>query len=46
MGSLANRNTFLIDPKGVIRKVYLNVNPIRTAPKCWRRSRNSEYASE
>jgi peroxiredoxin Q/BCP len=24
---LANRNTFLIDPKGVIRKVYLKVNP-------------------
>ncbi len=24
---LANRNTFLIDPKGVIRKVYVNVNP-------------------
>ena len=27
MGTLANRNTFLIDPKGVIRKVYLNVKP-------------------
>jgi peroxiredoxin Q/BCP len=27
MGSLANRNTFLIDPKGVIRKVYVNVKP-------------------
>ena len=27
MGSLASRNTFLIDPKGVIRKVYLNVKP-------------------
>ena len=27
MGQLANRNTFLIDPKGVIRKVYLNVKP-------------------
>jgi thioredoxin-dependent peroxiredoxin len=24
---VANRNTFLIDPKGVIRKVYLNVSP-------------------
>lgn len=24
---LANRNTFLIDPNGVIRKIYLNVNP-------------------
>ncbi len=24
---LANRNTFLIDPHGVIRKVYVNVNP-------------------
>lgn len=24
---LANRNTFLIDPKGVIRKVYVNVSP-------------------
>lgn len=23
----ANRNTFLIDPKGVIRKVYVNVKP-------------------
>jgi peroxiredoxin Q/BCP len=27
MGTLANRNTFLVDPKGVIRKVYLNVKP-------------------
>jgi len=27
MGQLANRNTFLIDPKGMIRKVYLNVKP-------------------
>jgi len=25
--TLANRNTFLIDPKGVIRKVYVKVNP-------------------
>lgn len=25
--TLAARNTFLIDPKGVIRKVYLKVNP-------------------
>ena len=24
---LANRNTFLIDPQGVIRKVYVKVNP-------------------
>ncbi len=24
---LANRNTFLIDPEGVIRKVYVKVNP-------------------
>jgi peroxiredoxin Q/BCP len=24
---LAARNTFLIDPTGVIRKVYLQVNP-------------------
>jgi thioredoxin-dependent peroxiredoxin len=24
---IANRNTFLIDPKGTIRKVYLNVSP-------------------
>ncbi len=27
MGSLASRNTFLIDPKGNIRKVYTNVKP-------------------
>jgi len=26
-GSVAARNTFLIDPKGVIRKVYTKVNP-------------------
>ncbi|HUP04229.1 MAG TPA: peroxiredoxin, partial [Bryobacteraceae bacterium] len=26
-GAVAARNTFLIDPKGVIRKVYLKVNP-------------------
>ncbi len=25
--ALANRNTFLIDPEGVIRKVYVKVNP-------------------
>jgi len=25
---IADRNTFLIDPKGVIRKVYRNVNPM------------------
>ena len=25
--TVANRNTFLIDPKGVIRKVYLKVDP-------------------
>jgi peroxiredoxin Q/BCP len=25
--TLAARNTFLIDPAGVIRKVYLKVNP-------------------
>jgi peroxiredoxin Q/BCP len=25
--TLAARNTFLIDPKGVIRKVYVKVNP-------------------
>jgi peroxiredoxin Q/BCP len=25
--ALANRNTFLIDPEGVIRKVYIKVNP-------------------
>jgi len=24
---VANRNTFLVDPKGVIRKVYLKVDP-------------------
>jgi peroxiredoxin Q/BCP len=24
---VAARNTFLIDPKGVIRKVYVKVNP-------------------
>jgi peroxiredoxin Q/BCP len=24
---LANRNTFLIDPEGVIRKVFVKVNP-------------------
>jgi peroxiredoxin Q/BCP len=24
---VANRNTFIIDPKGVIRKVYINVKP-------------------
>jgi thioredoxin-dependent peroxiredoxin len=24
---IANRNTFLIDPNGVIKKVYVNVNP-------------------
>jgi peroxiredoxin Q/BCP len=24
---LANRNTFLIDPDGMIRKVYVKVNP-------------------
>jgi peroxiredoxin Q/BCP len=26
-GTVANRNTFLIDPKGVIRKVYTGVKP-------------------
>jgi len=26
-GAVAMRNTFLIDPKGVIQKVYLKVNP-------------------
>jgi peroxiredoxin Q/BCP len=26
-GRMASRNTFLIDPKGVIRKVYTKVNP-------------------
>jgi peroxiredoxin Q/BCP len=26
-GAVAARNTFLIDPKGVIRKVYVKVNP-------------------
>jgi peroxiredoxin Q/BCP len=26
-GAMAARNTFLIDPKGVIRKVYTKVNP-------------------
>ena len=26
-GAVAARNTFLIDPKGVIRKVYLKVSP-------------------
>ncbi|TAL32238.1 MAG: peroxiredoxin [Alphaproteobacteria bacterium] len=26
---LANRNTFIIDPKGVIRKIYTNVKPVR-----------------
>lgn len=26
-GAVAARNTFLIDPKGVIRKLYLKVNP-------------------
>ena len=26
-GAVAARNTFLIDPKGVVRKVYLKVNP-------------------
>ena len=25
--TLAERNTFLIDPTGVIKKVYLKVNP-------------------
>jgi peroxiredoxin Q/BCP len=25
--ALANRNTFLIDPQGVVRKVYVKVNP-------------------
>src|SRR5579875_3365444 len=25
--ALANRNTFLVDPEGVIRKVYVKVNP-------------------
>jgi thioredoxin-dependent peroxiredoxin len=25
--NFAARNTFLIDPSGVIRKVYVNVNP-------------------
>jgi thioredoxin-dependent peroxiredoxin len=25
--TVANRNTFLLDPKGVIRKVYLKVDP-------------------
>ncbi len=25
--TLAARNTFLIDPKGIIRKVYMKVNP-------------------
>jgi peroxiredoxin Q/BCP len=25
--TLAGRNTFLIDPAGVIKKVYLKVNP-------------------
>jgi thioredoxin-dependent peroxiredoxin len=27
VGTVAARNTFLIDPKGVIRKVYVKVNP-------------------
>jgi thioredoxin-dependent peroxiredoxin len=26
-GAVASRNTFLIDPKGVIRKIYTKVNP-------------------
>ena len=26
-GAVAARNTFLIDPKGVVRKVYLKVSP-------------------
>ena len=32
---VAARNTFLIDPKGVIRKVYTKVKPRRTARKFW-----------
>jgi thioredoxin-dependent peroxiredoxin len=27
--TLAERNTFLIDPNGVIKKVYLKVNPTK-----------------
>ena len=26
---LANRNTFIIDPRGVVRKIYLNVRPAK-----------------
>jgi peroxiredoxin Q/BCP len=28
-GMVASRNTFLIDPKGVIRKVYTGVKPVQ-----------------
>jgi peroxiredoxin len=33
--TIATRNTFLIDPTGVIRKVYLKVSPRVTATKSW-----------
>jgi peroxiredoxin Q/BCP len=31
--SMAARNTFLIDPAGVIRKIYVKVNPQNHSPE-------------